>query len=103
MNEIARQREQLDQLTTLDQLHAIAIKHSIVTPYSSMLVLVNTRQEQLLQDLENDADRFNREVEPVGETEGLSVTGVPEPEEWLLIIVGLLMLAGYTYYLRRQT
>ncbi|MCP4563910.1 MAG: TIGR02921 family PEP-CTERM protein, partial [Bosea sp.] len=38
--EMHRQRGALDQLDTLDYLHAIAIEHGIVTPYSSMIVLV---------------------------------------------------------------
>ena len=46
-----RNRANLRQLTTLDQLHAIATKHSIVTPFSSMLVLVNPQQLQLLREL----------------------------------------------------
>ena len=34
-----------------------------------MIVLVNERQEQLLKDLEEQDDRFEREFENVGETE----------------------------------
>ncbi|MBI5034027.1 MAG: TIGR02921 family PEP-CTERM protein [Chloroflexi bacterium] len=93
-----RNRSNLRQLTTLDQLHAIAIKQSIVTPFSSMIVLVNTRQEQLLKQLEAQGDRFDREVEQVGETlppAAPDVTGVPEPHEWLLLALGAAMLVWY--------
>jgi hypothetical protein len=99
-----RQRETLSQVGTLDHLHAIAVEHSIVTPYSSMLVLVNQRQEDLLKRLEEQGDRFQREAEQVGETvpqSPFATTGVPEPEEWLLIIVAAAMLLWYARTLRR--
>jgi len=85
----------MGRLETLDYLHAIAVEHSVVTPYSSMIVLVTERQERLLDRLETDGDRFEREHEDVGETEAVSVTGVPEPEEWLLIILAAAMLIWY--------
>ena len=68
----------MDQLETLDSLHAIAVEQSIVTPLSSMIVLVTTEQERLLDRLEAKGDRFQREVEEVGETlpESASLTGV---------------------------
>jgi putative PEP-CTERM system integral membrane protein len=47
-----RQRGALDQLDTLDHLHAIAIEHGVVTPYSSMIVLVDQRQKNLLDQIE---------------------------------------------------
>ncbi len=94
--EMAAQRGNLSELETLDQLHAIAIENSIVTPYSSMIVLVTERQEELLEELEGEDDRFEREFEEIGETQPpVTVTGVPEPEEWLLIILGVLMLGWY--------
>ena len=99
-----RERTNLRQLSTLDQLHTIALKYSIVTPFSSMLVLVNTQQEQLLKELEQRGDRFDREVESVGDTLGqnaLQVTGVPEPHEWLLIGLAVVMLAVYAFRRRR--
>jgi len=101
LSETQRQRNTLGQLSTLDQLHAIAVKHSVVTPYSSMIVVVNTRQEQLLNQLENQSDRFQREMEEVGNTAGVwNITGVPEPEEWLLIALAVAMLMGYVYKTR---
>jgi len=95
-----RERGGLGQLEALDRLHAIAVEQGIVTPYSSMIVLVNERQEQLLDELEERADRFQREAEEVGETTQQSpfaVTGVPEPEEWLLLAVAAGMLGWYVW------
>lgn len=103
LSEMYRQRGALDQVDTLDQLHAIAIEQSIVTPYSSMIVLVNKRQKDLLDDLEAQDDRFEREHEEVGETEGIAVTGVPEPEEWLLLALAAAMLIWYLQKTRRET
>ena len=96
-----RHREKLSSLDLLDSLHALAQDQSIVTPYSSMIVLVNERQEQLLKELEEQDDRFEREFEDVGETETISVTGVPEPEEWLLLILAGLVLVWYWSKSRR--
>jgi putative PEP-CTERM system integral membrane protein len=97
-----RQSGQLGQVETLDHLHAIAIEHSIVTPYSSMIVLVNEVQQKMLDELEKRDDRFEREFEALGETtpeDPLNVTGVPEPEEWLLLTLGGAMLI---WYMRRS-
>lgn len=99
-----RQRSALDQLDTLDHLHAVAIEHGIVTPYSSMIVLVDQRQRNLLNQLEARGDRFQREYEEVGETtpqDPFSVTGVPEPEEWLLLALAAAMLIWYVHTQRR--
>ncbi len=96
--EMHRQRGEMGELDTLDHLHAIAVEHSVVTPYSSMIVLVNERQEKLLDELEEGDDRFQREYEEIGETapqNAFSVTGVPEPEEWLLIALAAAMLIWY--------
>ena len=99
-----RSRGTITQLATLDHLHAIAVEQGIVTPYSSMIVLVNQTQEKRLDELEGQADRFQREGENVGETQPVSpfqVTGVPEPHEWLLIGLAAVMLAGYMLTKRR--
>jgi putative PEP-CTERM system integral membrane protein len=98
LDAMRRQRGTLDQLDTLDHLHAIAVGQSIVTPYSSMIVLVNARQGNRLDQLEGLNDRFQREYEEVGETtpqNPFSVTGVPEPEEWLLLALVAAMLIWY--------
>lgn len=103
--EMRRQRSELDQLDTLDHLHATALEHGIVTPYSSMIVLVTGRQERILSELEARGDRFEREYEAIGETtpeNPFSVTGVPEPEEWLLLALAAAMLAWYVRSVRRE-
>lgn len=101
--EMYQRKGDLSDLEVLDSLHAIAQDQGIVTPYSSMIVLVEERQQRLLDQMEDDADRFEREFEEVGETqEELTVTGVPEPEEWLLIGLTAVMLAWYLYK-NRQT
>jgi putative PEP-CTERM system integral membrane protein len=86
----------LNKLDNLDYIHAIAKEQGIVSHYSSMLVLVNQRQKQALKKAENAKDRFEREVE-TGKLNPLSnpllAPSVPEPEEWvLIIIVGLMLL-----------
>jgi putative PEP-CTERM system integral membrane protein len=98
--EMQRSKGDLSNLAVMDGLHALAVEHSIVSPYSSMIVLVEAAQERMLDDLEDDPDRFDREMEAVGETEGqVMVTGVPEPEEWLLIFLALGM---FVWLARKQ-
>lgn len=81
----------------LDSLHKMAIQHHIVSPYSSMLVLVNDRQKRDLKEASEASDRFEREVEDGMETPSrpaslFTMTAVPEPHEWALIIIALIML-----------
>ncbi len=99
--EMQRHRGRLDEVGTLDKLHAIAVENSVVTPYSSMIVLVTDEQARRLERLEQQADRFAREYEAVGETvpAPLTITGVPEPEEWLLLALSVLLLG---WFLRRR-
>jgi putative PEP-CTERM system integral membrane protein len=100
--EMQRQHGKLSDPATLDQLHALAQAQSIVTPYSSMIVLVTQQQGDLLEHLSELDDRYQREVEAVGETQAstqLPLSGVPEPEEWLLIGLAL-ALAGYVWITR---
>jgi putative PEP-CTERM system integral membrane protein len=52
-----------ETLQWLDNIHAIAKKYHIVTPYSSMIVLVNEEQRQMLAEAEASTDRFNRTAE----------------------------------------
>ena len=98
--EMQRQRGTIDQLETLDALHALAMNYQIVTPYSSMIVLVNFQQRQLLEDLSRLGDRYKREVEGIGETAPstpLPLRGVPEPHEWLLLGLAALLLIYLAY------
>ncbi|MEM1168832.1 MAG: TIGR02921 family PEP-CTERM protein [Cyanobacteria bacterium P01_H01_bin.35] len=74
----------LDTLEELDAIHAIAKTYKIVTPYSSMIVLVNDEQREALKRAEAAADRFNRKVEDGKEqltdpNNPLDAASVPEP------------------------
>jgi putative PEP-CTERM system integral membrane protein len=91
-----------DRLKELDAVHELAKRYKLVTPYSSMIVLVNDRQKQDLKKAEEGGDRFKREVEDqqLPQPSGLGeVSAVPEPEECLLMGVGAILL-GVVY--RRQ-
>jgi putative PEP-CTERM system integral membrane protein len=103
LDQMAQNRATITDLATLDALHALAIEHSIVTPYSSMIVLVTEQQQRRLDTLEEGDDRFEREFEDVGETNQLTVTGVPEPEEWLLIGLAAAMLGWFVYTSRQNS
>jgi putative PEP-CTERM system integral membrane protein len=101
--EMQRNRGTISQLDTLDYLHALAIQHQIVTPYSSMLVLVDSDQQALLDRLAENNDRYQREVEGLGDTtpgSPLPLAGVPEPHEWLLLGLGAILLA-YLFFTKR--
>ena len=103
-SEMVRQRQHLNRLEALDELHALAVEHSIVTPYSTMIVLVTEAQHRLLDELEQGEDRFEREHEAIGETENFNLTGVPEPHEWLLLALSLILAVWYWRFggLRKQ-
>ncbi len=100
---ISRDRD-VTQLAELDGLHAIAKRTEIVTPYSSMLVLVNDRQREALAEAEGSADRFAREAETGEDTltdpgNPLNVPAVPETES----IFGIVLAGGaLLWVLRRQ-
>jgi putative PEP-CTERM system integral membrane protein len=104
LSEMYRQRGQIEQVETLDALHALAKEYGIVTPYSSMIVLVTERQQERLDKLEAQDNRFEREAEEMGETtpSPMEVTGVPEPHEWLLIILGVAILGWYNWKKRNN-
>jgi len=104
LNEMYQHRGKIENLRTLDYLHSLAKEHGIVTPYSSMIVLVNERQQSRLDKLEAQDNRFERESEEMGETapSPMEVTGVPEPHEWLLIILGAAILVWYTWRKRMK-
>jgi putative PEP-CTERM system integral membrane protein len=104
--EMQRHKGSIDQLETLDYLHNLATKVGIVTPYSSMIVLVNENQQLLLEELSGLEDRYQREVESLGNTtpavaSPLAFAGVPEPQEWLLMGLAAAMLV-YAVLIRRR-
>lgn len=99
--EMQRNAGSIDELETLDALHALAMDYEIVTPYSSMIVLVSGDQQAMLDRLSGRGDRYQREVEELRETTPgapVPLAGVPEPHEWLLLglVVALLVYLGLT-------
>ncbi len=81
-----------------DRLQALAKAEGVVSPFSSMIVLIDERQRQRLDALEGEQDRFERETDGAeGEPALLAVTAVPEPETWLLLLVA----AGLLWWQRR--
>uniref|UniRef100_UPI00286E7BE4 TIGR02921 family PEP-CTERM protein n=1 Tax=Chamaesiphon sp. VAR_48_metabat_403 TaxID=2964700 RepID=UPI00286E7BE4 len=91
------------QLKELDAVHVLAKRYNIVTPYSSAIVLVNDTQKETLKNAERDKDRFRREGEdksaPLPSPQMMpsgQVSATPEPAEWLLISIALLLL-GMVY------
>ncbi len=87
----------LSAAADLDRLHEVALHARVVTPYSSMIVLVNDRQREALRKAESEDDRFKRESES-GSDQAL-VTGTPEPREWVLLF---LCAAGMVFMYLRQ-
>ncbi|MGB3299050.1 MAG: TIGR02921 family PEP-CTERM protein [Phormidesmis sp.] len=95
---ISQQSRTLDasKVAALDGVHAIAKRTSIVTPYSSMLVLVEEQQREALKEAEASSDRFDREVED-GQDELTNpgsplATSIPEPSQVLGLLVGAIAL-----------
>jgi putative PEP-CTERM system integral membrane protein len=84
-----------EQLTELDAVHVLAKRYNLVTPYSSMIVLVNDRQKQDLKAAEQDKDRFQREGEDKQQLppQSANVSATPEPAEWLLLAIMTVMLS----------
>ncbi|MGF1568010.1 MAG: TIGR02921 family PEP-CTERM protein [Nodosilinea sp.] len=88
------------QIAVLDQLHAMAKQQKIVTPYSSMLVLVNDRQRQALAAAEGASSRFDRAIEDGNDDitnpgNPLHDASVPEPSSVVgLLAVGIVLLFG---------
>jgi hypothetical protein len=76
----------------------LAQEYAIVTPYSSMIVLVTVEQQRILDHLVQGSDRFEREFEDLTDTTPstpMPLSGVPEPHEWLLIGLAVVMLFWY--------
>ncbi|WP_008310134.1 TIGR02921 family PEP-CTERM protein [Leptolyngbya sp. PCC 6406] len=85
--------QDVTQVSVLDGLHAIAKRAEVVTPYSSMLVLVDDRQREALRQAEAGGDRFDRTVETGEDTlttpgNPLNVPTVPETGMTLGISIG---------------
>lgn len=93
-----KQLNKADRLKVMDRIHALAQSIGFVSQYSSMIVLVNERQQKALDEAELQEDRFDREIENGSANlsvpnNPLAVSGTPEPEEWMLIgIVSCLLL-----------
>ncbi len=89
-----RQRE------TLRPLHNLAVQEKIVTPVSSMIVLINENQKKRLKEAESQGDAFDRQFEDGNKflpkpDNVFSVNGTPEPEEWMLMgIAGIFLIYG---------
>lgn len=99
----SRTRDMTD-VDELDAVHAIAQQREIVTPYSSMLVLVNERQRAALEAAENSGDRFARELETGEDTltqpgNPLNAVRVPESGSTL----GLLLAGGVMGWIWRRS
>ncbi|NJL00870.1 MAG: TIGR02921 family PEP-CTERM protein [Spirulinaceae cyanobacterium SM2_1_0] len=99
-------RAAADTLAQLDTIHAIAKSTAIVTPYSSMVVLVNDEQRRALAAAEAAADRFAREVEagqeqlvkPFSPLQAGGAASVPEPG----MVLGMGAIALFLVSRRRQ-
>jgi putative PEP-CTERM system integral membrane protein len=99
-------RNDMANLENLDYVHNLAKVNSLVTRYSSMIVLVNDDQKKQLEEAENKTDRFNREIENGTENiakpiNPMQVSTTPEPYEWMLIVCVIIMLVIALYY-RKQ-
>ena len=86
--------------TSLDEVHRVAREIGVASPFSSMIVLVDDAQRRALAEAEARKDRFERDAEtgearlvPPNAPLGGSLTGAPEPEEWILLAVAALGLA----------
>lgn len=93
----------LTSLTFLDQMQSISQASSIVTPYSSMIVLVTEQQKRDLQEALRLNNRFSADINlsddglfnPSG-SGIMEVSSVPEPHEWVLMITaGFLIFVFY--------
>lgn len=111
---LSREGSQKLSLPELDNIHQVAKNYKIVTPYSSMIVLVNDQQREQLRLAESRDDRFNREVEkgfedlntpfnPLADNTQEEVSGVPEPDILVLLILVFLALGVVFYQQKLET
>ena len=100
--------ENINDIKTLDEIHSLAKKEKIVTNYSSYIALVNKIQEEELEwneklknrykaDKKNGVDRL---VNNLFDDDN-DVKTVPEPEEWIMIIIGIFILAVIMIYRKK--
>ncbi len=90
-----RSATDLESVSTLDRLHRLAVLHDIVTPVSSMIVLVDRAQRERLAALEQQEDRFERERDTGGVSgNGFALSSAPEPGTWVLLGIGATALVG---------
>ncbi len=90
-------KAQLGDLAVLDSLHGLAVHYGIVSPYSSMLVLVNDEQRERLKQAAAEKDRFDRQVESGKEIlshppNPMHISGTPEPQQGLLLVLSAIVL-----------
>jgi len=89
----------MEDLKNLDMANETAKKYGIVSPYSSMIVLVNERQEKALEEAEKQDDRFDREVEDGSEilqkpsNPMKTASSIPEPSTIVLMVAGIFALS----------
>ena len=93
----------LETLDELDAIHAIAKTYKIVTPYSSMIVLVNDEQREALKLAEAATDRFNRKVEDGKEqltdpNNPLNSVSVPEPG----VVLGMIAMGFFLFIMEAR-
>ncbi|MEM6730616.1 MAG: TIGR02921 family PEP-CTERM protein [Myxococcota bacterium] len=83
------------EAVNLDTMHGIAKRFEVVSNYSSMIVLVNQRQQEALAEESTGARRFDMDDDV------MEVSGVPEPEHWMLLLIAAAVL--YATHRRRRT
>ena len=93
---LARDKAEIP-LDDRDQMNAVAARFSAVTPWTTLLVLVEDWQREQLKQLSKADDRFDREADDgsqfVGNPGSPLVSSVPEPETWLLVgIAGMMVM-----------
>ena len=96
-NKIAK--EDVSDISILDKIHEIAKSQGIVTSYSSYIALVDKWQKKELKANEKSSDRFEANLQSgidktVNESdeEAEDIKAVPEPEQWAMIIMGIVLL-----------